>query len=214
MLRIHPGCPGAIKTTARRLIYARLGNRPLGQAAVNLAILEMRCKGWLANYVPGPFEFDRTIVFIPEHHPFEAIFRCLDWTGSAVVPRGLIESRTDRRLTNPTTGMWLATYGLAIVAVEGCNVHLRGASGGMAGRVNRARYGDMRRALCTHLVENATGLVLPKERLNEDLRLRAALVFEQFQVDVPGLLDGLSRSPVVPRWRFPDEQYDPSDVPF
>lgn len=214
MLRLHPGHPGAVKTTAPRLIYERLGARPLSQAALAQAILEMRCKGWLANYVPGPFEFGRSIIFIPSSHPYEAIFNCLDWNGHAVVPRGLIESRTGCRISKRTAGIWLGTYGLAMVAVEGCNVRLRGTSAGMAWRVNDSRYAQSKRALCTHLVENATGLVLPRERLNEDLRLRAALVFEEFQVDVPGLLDGLMRSAVRPRWQFPREDNNPANVPF
>lgn len=214
MLRVHPGHPGAVKTTGRRLVYERLGARPLCQAALAQAILDMRCRGWLANYVPGPFEFDRTIIFIPTRHRFEPIFRCLDATGSAVVPRGLIESRTDCRMSSQTSAIWMTTYGLAIVAVEGCNVRIRGTSAGLAGRVNRSRYSESKPALCTHLVENATGLVLPRERLNDDLRLRAALVFEAFQLDVPGLLEGRMRSEIVSRWRFPEEKYDPSDVPF
>src|SRR5687767_3531676 len=111
-----------IKTTPRKLIRERFGRRPLGSAAVREAVDAMMRRGWLPNYVPRAFEWDRNLVFIPHSHAFASIFRCLDANGCGVVPRGLIESRTCVGISNLITGMLLARYGLAIVALDGSNV--------------------------------------------------------------------------------------------
>lgn len=218
MLQFHPIDAGAIKTTGRKLVQEFHRKRPLNQLAVMDAINKMRRHGWFANYTPGPFQFDRTIVLVPSHHRFEPLFRCLNANEQALVPRGLIESRTNHRITNSMTGTRLGVYGLAIVSVQGCNVVIRGTSSGMAFTVNSARYGETPPRLSEHLVENATGLVLPPERLNDDLRLRTAMAFEEFLVDVPGFLDGEAESHVRSRWHFTSTadmsvQPDP-DVPF
>jgi hypothetical protein len=214
MLQIHPGHPGALKVTARQLVLDRFGNRPFGRAAISDAIADLGSNGWLANYTPGPFEFERFIIFVPTDHRFAAVFRCLDATGTGVVPRGLIESRTRCRLSEPMARVWLTTYGLALMRVDGCNVHLRGTSSGMAGRVNRLRFEDDPTLVdCDLLVENATGLLLPLNRLNEDLRLRAAQAFGSFGVEAPGLLTGQTKSTLRSQWRFPSE-YNKDDIPF
>src|SRR4051812_35996296 len=72
---MHPGHPRAIKITARRLVYQRCGTRPLGQDAVREAIAIVRRNGWLANYCPGEFEFDRSLILVPSRHRFAALFR-------------------------------------------------------------------------------------------------------------------------------------------
>ena len=191
-----------IKTTPRKLIRDRFGRRPLGTAAVREAVDAMMRRGWLPNYVPRAFEWDRNLVFIPHSHAFAGIYRCLDADGCGVVPRGLIESRTSIRIENVMTGIWLARYGLAIVALDGGNVMLRGTSSGMANIVNLSRRDIYDTVTSRVLVRCATGLDWPTEQLNEDLRLRATLAFHEFQVDVPGLLNGGEESDVRSRWVF------------
>jgi len=204
MFRLHPCIPGAIKVTAAELVRELFGARPLGQAAVQDAIALMRQSGWFANHTPEKFLWRRTVIFVPRNHRMEPIFRCLDGqTATASVPRGLVESRTRCRLNEPRAGVWLGVFGLAIVAVENCNVVIRGTSGGMACGVNSARYGEAKPVRCERLIERATGLTLPAEHINYDLRLRTAMAFGSFAVDVPGLLAGAAQSPMVSRWQFP-----------
>ena len=183
-----------IKTTPRKLIRDRFGRRPLGSAAVREAVDAMMRRGWLPNYVPRAFEWDRNLIFVPQNHAFAGIFRCLDTYGHGVVSRGLIESRTGVGIGNLITGMLLARYGLAIVALDGSNVILRGTSSGMASVVNLSRRGIPDRMLNRVLVRYATGLDMRTDHLNDDLRLRAALAYDEFQMDVPGLA-GLTAPP-------------------
>ena len=213
-----------IKTTPRKMIRDRFGRHPLGSAAVREAVDAMMRRGWLPNYVPRAFEWDRNLVFVPQNHPVAGIFRCLDTNGRGVVPRGLIESRIGIRIDHFMTGIWLSRYGLAIVGLEGTNVALRGTSSGMAYVVNVSRKSVRDRMLTRSLVRYATGLDLPTDHLNDDLRLRAALAYDEFQVDVPGLLDGGEESTVKSRWVFPSPpppaasagalSLDPNDPPF
>ena len=225
MLQRNPPDPTSIKTTPRKLIDHWFGDRALGSAALREAVELMRRAGWLNNYIPGPYEFDRTMIFVPMQHRYEPIFRCLDSRGMATVPRGLIESRTRCRIAAPMAGMFLASYGLAIIAIDGCNVVIGGTSGGMASSINTARYGEDKPRKSIYLVENATGITFTDNQLNDDLRLRAALAFDDFHADVPGLLDGQEMSVVRSRWRFPapppapssaaaPRSLDPNEPPF
>jgi hypothetical protein len=61
-----------------------------------------------------------------------------------------------------------------------------------------------------------TGLSLRSELLDDDVRLRAALAYDAFAIDVPGLLDRAAESQVISRWQFPTASAPvaDSDVPF
>jgi hypothetical protein len=66
------------------------------------------------------------------------------------------------------------------------------------------------------LIQVAVGKVIPPQHWTDDLRIRAALKFDEFQVDVPGLLEGKTESDVQSRWLFPPAAANPADpeIPF
>jgi hypothetical protein len=206
--------PGAIKTTARKLIQERLGYRAANRLSLRDAVEDVMFKGWIPNYLPARHEFDRSVIFVPQTHKYAAIFRCLGRAGIGPVPRGLVESRTGTRLHHAMTGLWLSRYGLAIQALDGNDVILRGTSVGMAGTVNLRRYDESHLIRSAVLIEHATGLSVRPCLITDELRLRAAIEFDSFDIEVPGLLDGESESQVISRWRFPATPAPSADIPF
>jgi hypothetical protein len=64
------------------------------------------------------------------------------------------------------------------------------------------------------LVHAATGKHVPRRLWNDDLRLRVALAFDEFNIDVPGVLDDEIESDVQSRWLFPSPPPPPPPPPW
>jgi hypothetical protein len=206
----------ALKILPRELVTKWYGDRPMDEDAVHDGILEMLRRGWLPSFVPRPTEWDRTMVFLPQRSIFAAIVRYLDGGGIGVVPRGLIESRTQCPISCIGTGLMLSSIGIAILRVDGNNVFIRATTPGMALVVHSARIHPLDQMPTERLIQVAVGKVIPPQHWTDELRMRAALKFDEFQVDVPGLLDGKTESDVRSRWLFPPIAATPADpdVPF
>src|SRR5438105_9384589 len=141
----------ALKILPRELVTRWYGDRPLDEDAVHDGVLEMMRRGWLPSFVPRPCEWDRTMVFLPQRSDLAAIVRYLDGSGGGVVPRGLIESRTQCPLSCIGTALILSGIGIAIVLVDGNNVFIRSTTPALALMVHSARI---------HMLE-----AMPTERL-------------------------------------------------
>lgn len=205
-----------VKMTARQVVENWYGERTMTDDAVHDAVIEMMRRGWLTAFVPKPCDWDRLMVFVPQRSPFSAIIRYVDYTGAGVVPRGLIESRTQMNVAHIGTGMFLAHIGVAITNIDGNNVFIRGTSPALGLLSHQAHVGIPKQIRVDSLISTAIGKSVPRRQWNEELLLRAALAFDQFHIDVPGVLDGDFRSDVIPRWRFPSATagYTDADVPF
>jgi len=171
-------------------------------------------KGWIPNHIPKPLDYDRHLVLVPQTHPFAAIFRCLGRVGVGPVPIGIVESRVQLPLHDVMTGIYLSRYGLAILKVVGNEVILRGTTTGMASVANLSRCGHGHGSQCEYLVKYATGLELRPRLIDDDVRLRTALAFDELLVDVPGILAGEDQSDFISRWRFPVTESSIADAPF
>lgn len=62
------------------------------------------------------------------------------------------------------------------------------------------------------VVESATGMVLPPSEIDDDLRLRTALVYYEHGIEAEGLLDGEDNCTPVSHWRFPQSESHPDDL--
>ncbi|HEX8524206.1 MAG TPA: hypothetical protein VF669_18270 [Tepidisphaeraceae bacterium] len=207
----------ALKILPRELVTKWYGgDRPLDEDAVHDAIVEMMRRGWLPSFVPRPSEWDRTMVFLPQRSNLAAIVRYLDGGGIGVVPRGLIESRTQFPISCIGTGLVLSSIGIAILRVDGNNVFIRSTTPALALMVHSARIHTLDGLPTNHLIRVATGKRVPSRCRTDDLRLRVALRFDELAVDVPGVLDGKSESDVRSRWQFPPTAAKPADpeIPF
>ena len=129
----------ALKILPRELVARWYGERPLDEDAVHDGVLEMMRRGWLPSFVPRPSEWERTMVFLPQRSIMAAIVRYLDGGGCGVVPRGLLESRTQCTLSSIGSGLILSSIGIAIVRVDGNNVFIRATTPGLALMVHSAR---------------------------------------------------------------------------
>ncbi len=190
-----------LKIVPRDLVSRWYGDRAFDQDALHDAVVQMMHQGWLPSFVPQQSESDRTMVFLPQRDK-NAFVRYLDIRGHGVVPRGLIESRTQLPLASIGTGLMLSDLGIAIVRVDGNNVHIQSTMPGLALIANSCRNHPMEGMPTARLVTAATGLQLPVQRWNDDLLLRVAITFDELQLDLPGLLDGQNESNVESRWLF------------
>jgi hypothetical protein len=64
----------------------------------------------------------------------------------------------------------------------------------------QTRRGPLEHISMETLVHATTGKHISRRRWNDDLRLRVALAFDEFNIDVPGVLDGKLESDVQSRW--------------
>lgn len=191
------------KLTARELVKQWFGKVRLTQQVVDAAIVEMMRRGWLTAFIPRPNEWDRFMVFVPQSNAFASIIRYVDQRSVGVVPCGLIESRTEQPIESFGTGMFLAHMGIGITRTDGNNVFIRGTNSGLAMMTMQTRFHPLERMPMETLVHATTGKHVPRRLWNDDLRLRMALAFDEFNVDVPGILDGDYESDVQSRWMFP-----------
>lgn len=192
-----------IRITPRQLVRRQFGMIELTPRAVETALATACRRGYVPNYTPPPEAYDQPLVLLAATSSFAAIYRHLAPDGSPTpVPRGLVESRTKVPLDNVMCGLQLARVGLAMIRVAGCCVVLRGTSTVMAHETNASRYFRQFPRPCWVIVERATGLVLPPAEIGDDLRLRTAMVYDEYDLKVDGLLDGENTCGVVSRWRF------------
>jgi hypothetical protein len=206
----------ALKILPRDLVAQWYGDRPIDEDAVHDGILEMMRRGWLPSFVPQPTEWDRTMVFLPQRSELAAIVRCLDGGGSGVVPRGLIEARTQCPISCIGTGLILSSIGLAILRLDGNNIFIRSTTPALALMVHSARVHPLSGIPTNHLIQVAVGKSVPSRHLSDDLRFRVALRFDEFAVDVPGVLDNKPESDVQSRWQFQTAaaQVTDPEIPF
>jgi hypothetical protein len=195
----------SLKTTARQLVRDRFGQRRVSRAAVQEAFDQALRHGWMPVYLPGKAELDRDLVLVPQGHQLAAVVRCLSRDGCGTMPIGLVESHMGGMpfRDNALASMHLAKFGLAIMACDRNTVTLRGTAPRLACLVNLARHGLGQGFRCEQMVEAATAIRLRARHITDDLRLRAAIAFDQFEVDVPGLLAGEAEPDLVSRWTFP-----------
>src|SRR5205814_7869888 len=106
-----------LKMSPRDLVSRWYGDRALDEDALHDAVVEMMRRGWLPVFIPRPHEWDRTTVFLPQRSLHAAIARYLDGGGAGVVPRGLVESRTQFPIACIGTGLVLSTIGIVVVRV-------------------------------------------------------------------------------------------------
>jgi hypothetical protein len=210
-----------VKLTARELVKQRYGNSPMRDQAVQDAVVEMMRRGWLTAFIPRPSEWDRRMVFVPQSNAFAAIIRYVDQRSVGVVPRGLIESRTELPVESFGTGMFLAHMGIGITRIDGSNVFIRGTNPGLAMMAMQTRFHPLERMSMETLVNATIGKHVPRHLWTDDLRLRIALAFDEFNIDTPGVLDDEPESDVKSRWQFPAPPpppaappWAPSDPPF
>jgi len=206
----------ALKILPRELVTKWYGDRPLDEDAIQDGVLEMMRRGWLPSFVPRPCEWERTMVFLPQRSTLAAIVRYLDGGGAGVVPRGLIESRTQCPLSCIGTGLILSSIGIAIMRVDGVNAFIRATTPALALMVHSARIHPLERMPTERLIHVAVGKVIPPRNWTDDLRLHVGLRFDEFAVDVPGVLDGKTESDVQSRWLFPSAAVSSADpeIPF
>lgn len=178
-------------------------DRGLGEEVIHSAIVEMMRRGWLTAFFPRPTEWDRRMVFVPQQNDFAAIIRYVDQRSVGIVPRGLIESRTNAPVEHIATGMFLSHIGIGITAIDGNNVFIRGTNPGLALMMFHVRAHPLEHMRMESLVKMITGKHIPRRLWNDDLRLRVALAFDEFNCDVPGVLDDDIESDVQSRWSFP-----------
>lgn len=202
-----------IRMTAHELVAYEIGPTRMTPNVVETALAQARRRGYIACFTPSPETYHQHMILVLATDRFAALYRALAPDGSPTpVPRGLIESRTQLPVTEMLTGIVLARYGLAILRVTDFCVILRGTSSEMAHDANISRYMRLCPRPCWMLIERATGLVLPPREIDDELRLRAALVYDQHNVAVDGLLDcGDQCTPVSP-WRFPESQNQPDEL--
>jgi hypothetical protein len=203
-----------VKLTARQLVKHWYGKCPVRQQAVHSAIVEMMRRGWLTAFIPRPNEWDRAMVFVPQRNDMAAIIRYIDHRSVGVVPRGLIESRTQQPVEYVGTGLFLAHVGIGITGIDGHNVFIRGTGPGMALMAFQVRANPLERMPMETLVRTTTGKHVPHHLWNDDLRLRVALAFDEFNIDVPGVLDDDIESDVQSRWLFPPPPPPPPAPPW
>lgn len=205
-----------LKISARDLVSRFYGDTPVEEDVLHDAVVEMMRRGWIPSFIPRPFEYDRTIVFLPQRSPFAAIIRCLDGGGAAVVPRGLLESRTTFPIACIGSGLVLSSLGVAIVRADGNNVFIRATTPALALMAHSTRIHPLEGMETSHLIKVATGKHIPQPLWNDNLLLRVAMAFDEFQVDVPGVLNAASESDVISRWQFPVSPGPVADfdVPF
>src|SRR5947209_3922804 len=169
-----------VKLTARQLVKHWYGKSPVCQQAVHSAIVEMMRRGWLTAYIPRPDDWDRAMIFVPQHNDFAAIIRYVDHRSIGVVPRGLIESRTQHPIAQVGTGMFLAHMGIGITGIDGNNVFIRGTNPGLALMAFGVRSSPLEQMPLDRLVRTTTGRNIPRRLWNDDLRLRMAMTFDEF----------------------------------
>lgn len=202
-------------TTARGMVRRCVGTSAVTDKEIGRSVEIMLRHGWLPNYVPKADELDRSMVFVSQQHRMAAVFRHLDSNGRGIVPVPLVESRTGYCLDHPLSGVFLSICGLALVAMDGNSVMLRGTSTGMATAVNWARRWESAMKLkATVMIEHATGLVLPPEETSIDLRRQVARYFEEFYVGVNGLVEGNAEPELLPFWQFPPVEAVATEPPF
>lgn len=203
-----------VKMSARALVAHWYDDRLVGEEAVHDAVVEMMRRGWLTAFIPKPDNWDRPMVFVPQRNDFAAIIRYVDYTGVGVVPRGLIESRTQLPLASFGTGLFLSRIGIAIAKIDGNNVFIRGTTPALALMVHQTRPQNFDHMPVQALISTALGKPVPRLHWDQDLLLRVALAFDEFDVEVPGVLNGETESQVISRWRFPATLSGSADVPF
>lgn len=133
------------------------------------------------------------------------------------MPRGMVESRTGWELSHPFCGSALARVSLAIVKKDGFTVVLRPAPLQFCHRINASRYPSVEFAHpCATLVAEAIGLRIHPILIGDELRLKAALIYDEYGIDVDGLLDGKRESTLRSRWQFPHtmQMSEHLDPPF
>lgn len=202
-----------IKMTARHLCLHWYGKCPVTEKAVDSAIVEMMRRGWLTAFIPRPTEWNRPMVFVPQHCDFAPIIRYIDRRSAGVVPRGLVESRTGQPVASMATGMFLAHVGIGITSIDGNNIFIRGTSPGFATMAYHARHHPLERMPTATLVHAATGRHLIRRLWDDDLRRRVATVFDEFNIDVPGVIGDDDESDVQSRWSFPPPPSPPPAPP-
>jgi hypothetical protein len=194
-----------VKLTARELVKQRCGKRNMCEQAVHDEVVQMMRRGWLTAFLHRRSEWDRRMVFIPQNSAFAGIIRYVDQRSIGVVPRGLIESRTGQPIESFGTGMFLAHMGIGITRIDGNNIFIRGTTSGLAMMAYQTRRHPMEQMRMETLVHATTGKHVPRRLWNDDLRLRVAMAFDDFDIDVPGVLDDELESDVRSRWMFPPE---------
>lgn len=192
-----------LRMTARELVARWYGDRAIGEDALHDAVVEMMRRGWLTAFIPKAGEWDRSMVFVPQYNDFAAIIRYVDYTGVGVVPRGLVESRTQLPLANIGTGLCLSYIGIGITKTDGNNVFIRGTTPGLGLMAHQAHIHLLDQMPMMTLISATIGKPVARRLWNQELRLRVALAFDQFNIDVPGVLDGDDESDVQSRWLFP-----------
>ncbi len=207
-----------IRTTPRRLVFRELGVENPSPSTVRLALNRARNRGYLVAYHPAPPAYDEPLVQVPVSSPMAALYRWLAVHPPLTpMPRGMVESRTGWELSHPFCGSALARVSLAIVKKDGFTVVLRPAPLQFCHRVNASRYPSVEFAHpCAMLVAEAIGLRIHPILIGDELRLKAALIYDEYGIDVDGLLDGKRDSTLRSRWQFahPMPMAEHLDPPF
>ena len=200
-----------LKISPRDLVSRWYGDRALDEDAIQDAVVEMMRRGWLPVFVPRRMSGTGRRCSFRSAAATPPSSRYLDGGGGGVVPRGLIESRTQFPIACIGTGLVLSTIGIAIVRVDGNNAFIRATTPGLALMVHSARIHPLEDMPTGQLINIATGKRIPPQHWNDNLRLRVAMTFDELQVDVPGFWmarpnrmfgrDGCSRSRRLPHRR-------------
>lgn len=206
-----------VRVSVKQLVGYELGPTRLTPTAIETALAQVRRRGYVASFTPPAEAYNQHIILLLASHPFAAIYRALALDGSPTpVPLGLIESRTHIPITTMGAGMMLAHFGLALLRVAGCCAIVKGTWTKMAHECNASRYIQLSSRPSWMLVETATGVVAPPAEIDDDLRLRTALSYHEYGINVEDLLDGADTCAPVSHWQFPKTQaeFDELTPPF
>lgn len=205
--------PPVIRINVPQLVAQLIDPALITSSVVETALTQALRRGYVPNWTPTPEAYRQQIVLVSMRHPFASLYQALAPDGTPTpVPRGLVESRTISPITNVISGMVLARFGLVVMQVAGCCVTLRGSSVELANDVNMSRYKRLPLRPTWKAVESVTGIVLPPSAIDDDLRLRAALVYHDHGIEAEGLLDGEDNCTPVSYWRFPESEPQPDDL--
>jgi hypothetical protein len=209
--------PPVIRINAHQLVAQLIDPAPITSSVVETALAQALRRGFVCNWTPTPEAYRQQMVLVSMRHPIAALYRALAPDGTPTpVPRGLVESRTISPIANVISGMILARFGLVVMQVTGCSVTLRGSSMELANDANISRFQQLPPRPTWRVIERAIGLVKSPAEIDDDLRLRAALIYDAHGLAVEGLLDGDDHSTLVSPWRFPEPQTprDENALPF
>ena len=157
----------------------------------------------MVNGWPSTPGYDRTVVLVRAEELLAPIFKATRQSGTAILPRGLVESRLNCLLSSEKAGVLLARHGLAVVGCADHTVELAGVPPLLAAIVNDVRHHLWPRPrLATIAVQAALDLPERPRRLSDATRLRTAEIFEELRVDASALLLGDPRVRLISTWTF------------